>query len=75
MLARGHDRLLQDELRAPVVKSPEQGQGFFGNMVSNVFTTETPQARSATANNRLTVLLSFFKTETLPLPSITLLYA
>ncbi|TVY54541.1 Protein dopey [Lachnellula cervina] len=59
VLARGHDRLLQDELRAPVFKSPEQGQGFFGNMVSNVFTSEAPQARSATANNRLTVLLSF----------------
>lgn len=59
VLARGHDRLLQDELKLPVVKSPEQGQGFFGNMVSNVFTSETPQTRSATANNRLTVLLSF----------------
>jgi hypothetical protein len=59
VLARGHDRLLQDELKAPVIKSPEQGQGFFGNMVSNVFTSETPQTRSATANNRLTVLLSF----------------
>lgn len=59
VLARGHDRLLQDELKAPVMKSPEQAQGFFGNMVSNVFTSETPQTRSATANNRLTVLLSF----------------
>jgi hypothetical protein len=28
-------------------------------MVSGVFTSETPQARSITANNRLTVLLSF----------------
>lgn len=60
VLARGHDRLLQDETKAPVVKSPDhQPQGFFGNMVSGVFTSETPQARSITANNRLTVLLSF----------------
>jgi hypothetical protein len=59
VLAWGHDRLVQDESKAPVVKSPEIPQGFFGNMVSNVFTSEAPQSRSATANNRLTVLLSF----------------
>jgi hypothetical protein len=59
ILARGHDRLLLDELKSPIAKSPELPQGFFGNMVSGVFSSETPQARSATANNRLTVLLSF----------------
>jgi hypothetical protein len=60
VLARGHDRLLQDEMKAPVVKSPDQQpQGFFGTMVSGVFASETPQARGITANNRLTVLLSF----------------
>jgi hypothetical protein len=59
VLAKGHDRLLLDEIRMPVVKSPDLPQGFFGNMVSGVFTSETPQARSITANNRLTVLLSF----------------
>ncbi|KAJ5032744.1 uncharacterized protein L3040_009337 [Drepanopeziza brunnea f. sp. 'multigermtubi'] len=59
VLARAHDRLLQDEVKTPQVKSPEQPQGFFGNMVSGVFASETPQARTATANNRLTVLLSF----------------
>lgn len=59
VLARGHDRLVQDELKLPAIKSPEQPQGFFGNMVSGVFASETPAARSATANNRLTVLLSF----------------
>ena len=58
VLARGHDRLQQEELRVPVVKSPDQPQGFFGNMVG-VFASETPTTRSATANNRLTVLLSF----------------
>jgi hypothetical protein len=59
VLARGHDRLLYDELKAPVAKSPEIPQGFFGNMVSGVFASETPQARNITANNRLTVLLTF----------------
>ncbi|RFU36133.1 hypothetical protein B7463_g263, partial [Scytalidium lignicola] len=59
VLAKGHDRLLQDEMRVPTVKSPDQPQGFFGNMVSGVFASEAPQTRSATANNRLTVLLSF----------------
>jgi hypothetical protein len=59
ILARAHERLLRDEARAPAVKSPDQPQGFFGNMVSGVFTSDTPQARSQTANDRLTVLLSF----------------
>lgn len=59
ILARGHERLLTDEARAPTVKSPDQPQGFFGNMVSGVFSTETQQSRTQTANNRLTVLLSF----------------
>ncbi|KAL2022799.1 hypothetical protein VTK56DRAFT_4615 [Thermocarpiscus australiensis] len=59
VLANGHDRLLAEEARAQVVKSPDQPQGFFGNMVSGVFSSDTPQARSATANDRLTVLLAF----------------
>ncbi|KAB5536481.1 Dopey, N-terminal-domain-containing protein [Coniochaeta sp. 2T2.1] len=59
VLARGHDRLLAEEARAQVVKSPDQPQGFFGNMVSGVFSSDAPQSRSATANDRLTVLLAF----------------
>lgn len=59
VLARGHDRLLAEEARAQAVKSPDQPQGFFGNMVSGVFSTDAPQARSPTANDRLTVLLAF----------------
>ncbi|AEO53997.1 hypothetical protein MYCTH_2296009 [Thermothelomyces thermophilus ATCC 42464] len=59
VLARGHDRLLAEEARAQVVKSPDQPQGFFGNMVSGVFSSDAPQTRSATANDRLTVLLAF----------------
>jgi hypothetical protein len=59
VLAYGHDRLLAEEARAQAVKSPDQPQGFFGNMVSGVFSSDAPQARSATANDRLTVLLAF----------------
>jgi hypothetical protein len=59
VLARGHDRLLAEEARAQVVKTPEQPQGFFGNMVSGVFSSDAPLSRSATANDRLTVLLAF----------------
>ena len=59
MLARGHDRLLQDEGQAALTRSPEQTQGFFGNMVSGVFTPEAQRSKSAAANNRLTILLCF----------------
>lgn len=59
VLAKSHDRLLLEEARTPVVKGQDQPQGFFGNMVSGVFSTESLHARSATANDRLTVLLAF----------------
>ncbi|KAH9996943.1 putative regulator of reproduction dopa [Xylariaceae sp. FL0662B] len=59
VLAKAHDQLLAEEARAPVTKSPDQPQGFFGNMVSGVFNSDAPQSRSATANDRLTVLLAF----------------
>lgn len=59
VLAKSHDRLLLEEARTPVVKGQDQPQGFFGNMVSGVFSTDNLHARSATANDRLTVLLAF----------------
>ncbi|ROV91290.1 hypothetical protein VSDG_07753 [Cytospora chrysosperma] len=59
ILAKSHDRLLLEEARMPVVKSQDQPQGFFGNMVSGVFSTDSLHSRSATANDRLTVLLAF----------------
>ncbi|KAF9731537.1 hypothetical protein PMIN06_009588 [Paraphaeosphaeria minitans] len=59
ILARAHDRLMMQETRSVVNKSPEQPQGFFGNMVSGVFSTEAQQSRTPTANSRLTVLLCF----------------
>ena len=59
VLARGHDQLLQTEGLPVAIKSPEQVQGFFGNMVSGVFASEAQKSRPTTANNRLTVLLCF----------------
>jgi len=59
VLAKAHECLLVEESRSVVVKSPDQPQGFFGNMVSGVFNSEQQQTRSATANDRLTVLLAF----------------
>ncbi len=58
-LARAHERLTTLEVRNTAIKSPEQPQGFFGNMVSGVFASESQVSRSANANDRLTVLLSF----------------
>lgn len=58
-IANAHERLLVEEANVPAVKSPDQPQGFFGNMVSGVFTSEGNQGRSNTANDRLTVLLCF----------------
>lgn len=58
-LATAHDRLMTDGVSSTPIKSPEQQQGFFGNMVSGVFSVETNRSRTLTANNRLTVLLCF----------------
>lgn len=58
-IANAHERLLVEESNVPAVKSPDQPQGFFGNMVSGVFHSEGSQGRSNTANDRLTVLLCF----------------
>ena len=58
-LARAHDLLIQNEVNIAAAKSPEQTPGFFGNMVSGVFAPDTNRSRTATANNRLTVLLCF----------------
>lgn len=58
-IANAHERLMLEETSVPAVKSPDQAQGFFGNMVSGVFHSEGGQGRSNTANDRLTVLLCF----------------
>ena len=48
VLATAHDRLIMDEMQVASVKTPEQAQGFFGNMVSGVFATDGPETRKAT---------------------------
>ena len=58
-LARGHDQLMREEASAPMAKTPDQAQGFFGNMVSGVFASDGQKPRPATANDRLTVLICF----------------
>ncbi|KGO61907.1 Dopey, N-terminal [Penicillium expansum] len=58
-IANAHERLIVEESNVPTVKSPDQAQGFFGNMVSGVFNSEGGQGRPNTANDRLTVLLCF----------------
>ncbi|KAK0658610.1 Protein dopey [Lasiodiplodia hormozganensis] len=59
ILANAHQRLVLQEMKVTTVKTPEQPQGFFGNMVSGVFANEPNQSRAVTANSRLTVLLCF----------------
>jgi hypothetical protein len=58
-IAAAHERLLVEEANVPAAKSPDHAHGFFGNMVSGVFATDSNQGRSTAANNRLTVLLCF----------------
>ncbi|KAL9096355.1 MAG: hypothetical protein Q9165_001352 [Trypethelium subeluteriae] len=59
ILARAHERLLAEEAKSAGMKSPDQPQSFFGNMVTGILSPEISQARSPSANNRLAVLLSF----------------
>lgn len=58
-IGTAHERLLVDETNVPAIKSPDPSQGFFGNMVSGVFTSDANQTRPSAANNKLTVLLCF----------------
>jgi hypothetical protein len=59
ILAKAHERLTTQETKVSASKTPEQPQGFFSNVVSGVFSSETNQTRTPTANSRLTVLLCF----------------
>jgi hypothetical protein len=58
VLATSHERLLSEEGKSNP-KSPDQPQGFFGNMVQGVFAGDNQQVRATVGNNRLTVLLCF----------------
>ena len=56
-LAKGHDQITRDE--AKKLKLPEPSQGYFGNMVTGLFSAEVQASRPITANDRLSVLLCF----------------
>ncbi|KAJ8104168.1 Dopey, N-terminal-domain-containing protein [Lipomyces tetrasporus] len=58
IMVAAHDKLLDEESKTANPKAPAE-PGFFGTVISGVFSVESPQARSAAANNRLTVLLCF----------------
>lgn len=59
LLAHAHARLQRQEFSSATVKPPEQGQGqsFFGNMVSGVFSADGLPSKTARVNSRLTVIL------------------
>lgn len=60
VLAHVHRLFSSEEVSSPVVKpSTEHAPGFFGNMVSGVFTSEGPPTRTSRINSRLTMILSF----------------
>lgn len=59
LLIAAHDFLSAEENKASLTKSNNNEPGFFGAVMSGVFTVESPMARSTAANNRLTVLLCF----------------
>lgn len=58
ILAQAHERLSADEIELVTAKTPDQPQGFLGNIVSGTtVVTEGNQLRNTMANNRLTVVL------------------
>lgn len=59
LLAAGHDQMSLEDSKSAPLKSPEPTQGFFGNVVSGVFSTEVQKSRPTPANTRLTVILCF----------------
>ncbi|KAK9453351.1 Dopey, N-terminal-domain-containing protein [Dipodascopsis uninucleata] len=58
ILSKAHEKLVDEESKMANPKTPSE-PGFFGTVISGVFSVESPQARSAAANNRLTVLLCY----------------
>jgi len=59
LLATAHNQLDLKESQTATQKAPEPTHGFFGNVVSGVFTSEAHKGRSSVTNTRLTVLLGF----------------
>ncbi|KAK9450692.1 Dopey, N-terminal-domain-containing protein [Limtongia smithiae] len=58
LMSAAHKKLLDEESKSINPKNPSE-PGFFGTVISGVFSVESPQAQSTAANNRLTVLLCF----------------
>lgn len=58
LLIAAHKRNSSTESVSSLVKSPQES-GFFGQVMSGVFSVESPTTRTTTANNRLTVILCF----------------
>ena len=59
MLNLAHSRLASTEQATPAVKSIEPTSGFFGNVVSGVFSSDAHKSKHSAANTRLTVILCF----------------
>lgn len=59
VLAHVHRQFQSEEVSSPTVKAPEQNPGFFGNMVSGVFSVEGTPSKTSRNNSRLTMILSF----------------
>jgi hypothetical protein len=58
LLANAHEELLKAEGKPQRPKSPDQSQGFFGNMVQGVFNADAQQPSKATmATSKLTFVL------------------
>lgn len=58
ILSSAHKHISLEESKPSINKTTAE-PGFFGVVMSGVFTVESPMARSNTVNNRLTVLLCF----------------
>lgn len=58
LLALAHERLAVEEALTSASKPTERTQGFFGNLASGVFTSDSARSGGASANSRLTVILS-----------------
>lgn len=59
ILSKVHDQLVVQESKIAPAKTPEVPQGFFGNMVSGVFSVDAQMARKSTSNSRLAMTLCF----------------
>ena len=62
VLAKAHACLNTKDIQLPKLRSTEQPQSFLGNVVSNVFATETQLSSGSATKNRRLILLGFHDT-------------